>query len=134
MRTGSSTWAPREERTAAASWHRGHQSRWREIRSPIPYRRWRSIFRKTGMDRAPPQNKEKQCSTPGAFSGTRACFVYIQPMLQNPELPVAQPESPPIAPPGRNDENPPWSGWDVIAIVLVMFGTLMISLLVVTAF
>jgi len=55
-------------------------------------------------------------------------------MLQNPELPVAQPESLPIAPPGMNDENPPWSGWDVIAIVLVMFGTLMISLLVVTAF
>src|SRR5215475_1217346 len=128
MRTGSSTWAPREERTAAASWHRGHQNRWREIRSPIPDRRWLSIFRKTGMERAPPQNQEKQCSTPGAFSGTRACFVYIQPMLQNPELPVAQPESRSIAPPGRSDENPPWSGWDVMAIVGVTIGMIVICL------
>jgi uncharacterized protein len=54
-------------------------------------------------------------------------------MSQNPDLPVAPPESLAIAPPGKTDENPPWSGWDVIAIVLVTFGTLMISLLVVTA-
>jgi len=54
-------------------------------------------------------------------------------MSQNPDWPLAPPEFLSIAPSGKTDENPPWSGWDVISIVLVMFGTLMISLLMVTA-
>lgn len=54
-------------------------------------------------------------------------------MSENPDLPVAPPEWLSIAPPGETGENPPWTGWDVIAIVLVTFGTLMMSLLVVTA-
>lgn len=52
-------------------------------------------------------------------------------MSQNPDLPLAPPEILTIAPPGKTDEDPPWSGWYVIAIVLVMLGTLMISLRVV---
>lgn len=54
-------------------------------------------------------------------------------MSQNPDLPLAPPEFLAIAPTGKTDEDPPWSGWDVIAIVLVTIGTLMMSLLVVTA-
>jgi membrane protease YdiL (CAAX protease family) len=54
-------------------------------------------------------------------------------MSSNPDLPVAPPESLAIARPRKTDENPPWSGWDVILIVLVTFGTLVISLLLVTA-
>jgi membrane protease YdiL (CAAX protease family) len=54
-------------------------------------------------------------------------------MFQNPDLPLAPPESLAIRPPGTTDEDPPWSGWDVISIVLVTIGTLMISLLLVTA-
>jgi len=54
-------------------------------------------------------------------------------MFQNPDLPVATPESLAIRPPGKTDENPPWNGWDVVSIVLVTFGTLMVSLLLVTA-
>jgi CAAX protease family protein len=54
-------------------------------------------------------------------------------MSATPEWPVVQPESVSTEPPSRTDENPPWSGWDVILIVLVMFGTLVVSLLVVAA-
>lgn len=53
-------------------------------------------------------------------------------MYPNPDLPVAPPQSLSIAPPGKSDENPPWSGWDVIIIVGMMFGTLISSLLAVT--
>jgi len=53
-------------------------------------------------------------------------------MYPNPEL--APPEPLSLAPRGQSDENPPWHGWDVFAILLVTLGTLFFCLLVVTAF
>ena len=48
--------------------------------------------------------------------------------IQPPDITVGAPELPPAPPPPPRGENPVWSGWDIIYILLVTFTMIMLSL------